>query len=226
LYAALQELNQGEYNILTVEDPVQYRLEGVAQIPVQIGCGFAQTLRHTLRHDPDVILVGEIRDAETAKLAVESALTGHLVLSTLHTESAARTITRLVEIGIPPYLVNTALAGVLAQRLVRRNCEHCKVVEEMTDAVRKSLGVDDTEVFWRGNGCKECSGTGYRGRAVVYELLEMSPALRELVASGASEERLQNHAVDEGMVRLSSQALSLLHSGVVSLSEVFRARLE
>ena len=129
LYAALQELNTGEYHIVTVEDPVEYRLDGIVQIQVHpaIDFGFAQALRHILRHDPDVILIGEVRDAETAKIAVESALTGHLVFSTLHTNSAAQTVARLVEIGIQPYLVNATLAGVLAQRLVRRNCEHCKV---------------------------------------------------------------------------------------------------
>ncbi len=227
LYAALQELNTAVYNIVTVEDPVEYRLNDIVQIQVQpsIGFGFVQALRPILRHDPDVILVGELRDTETAKIAVESALTGRIVLAALQTNSAAQAITRLIEIGIPPYLVNATLAGVLAQRLVRRNCEHCKVVEDLEESVRLAFGLGETEVFWRGSGCTECAGTGYRGRVAVYELLEMSPALRKLVAGGASCERLEARAVEEGMVRVTLQAVALARSGMISLSEVFRARL-
>lgn len=228
LYAALQELNTGAYHIVTVEDPVEYRLDGIVQIQVHaaIDFGFAKALRHILRHDPDVILIGEVRDADTAKIAIESALTGHLVLSTLHTNSAAQTITRLVEIGIEPYLVNATLAGVLAQRLVRRNCEHCKVAEQVTAEVREALGVGDAETFWRGSGCTECSGSGYRGRVAVYELLEMSPELRNLVLAGAGHDQLEARAVEEGMVRLTVQALALARTGAIALGEVFRARLE
>ncbi len=228
LYAALQELNTGEYHILTVEDPVEYRLDGIVQIQVQpaIGFDFARALRQILRHDPDVILIGEIRDPDTAKIAVESALTGHLVLSTLHTNSAAQTITRLIEIGIEPYLVNATLAGVLAQRLVRRNCEHCKVVEQLSSEVREAVGVGDGETFWCGSGCEECFGTGYRGRVAVYELLEMSAELRDLVRTGASHDQLEVRAAEQGMVRLTVQALTLARAGVISLGEVFRARLD
>lgn len=227
LYAALQELNTGEYHIVTVEDPVEYRLDGIVQIQVHpaIDFGFPRALRHILRHDPDVILIGEVRDADTAKIAIESALTGHLVLSTLHTNSAAQTITRLVEIGIEPYLVNATLAGILAQRLVRRNCEHCKVAEQVTAEVREALGVGDAETFWRGSGCTECSGSGYRGRVAVYELLEMSPELRNLVLAGVGHDQLEARAVEEGMVRLTVQALALARTGAIALGEVFRARL-
>lgn len=227
LYAALQELNTGEYHIVTVEDPVEYRLDGIVQIQVHpaIDFGFAQALRHVLRHDPDVILIGEIRDADTAKIAVESALTGHLVLSTLHTNSAAQTVARLVEIGIQPYLANATLAGVLAQRLVRRNCEHCKVAEANSEA-REALHIGDAETFWRGSGCEECSGTGFRGRVAVYELLEMSPKLRKLVQAGAGHDQLEAQAVEEGMVPLSVQALALARTGAISLGEAFRARLD
>jgi type IV pilus assembly protein PilB len=228
LYAALQELNTGEYHILTVEDPVEYRLDGIVQTQVQpaIGFDFARALRQILRHDPDVILIGEIRDADTAKIAVESALTGHLVLSTLHTNSAAQTITRLIEIGIQPYLVNATLAGVLAQRLVRRNCERCKVIEQASSEMRATVGVADSETFWCGHGCEECFGTGSRGRVAVYELLEMSTALRSLVRAGASHEQLEARAAEEGMVRLTVQALTLARAGVISLGEVYRARLD
>ena len=228
LYAALQELNTGEYHIVTVEDPVEYRLDGIVQIQVHqaIDFGFARALRHILRHDPDVILIGEIRDSETAKIAVESALTGHLVLSTLHTNSAAQSITRLVEIGVQPYLVTATLAGVLAQRLVRRNCEHCKIAEQLSPAMRATFGVDGAEVFWCGKGCQECSGTGFRGRVAVYELLEMSPGMRKLVLEGASHDRLEAMAADEGMVRLGVQSLALARTGLISLTEAFRARLD
>jgi type IV pilus assembly protein PilB len=228
LYAALQELNTGEYHILTVEDPVEYRLDGIVQIQVNpaIGFGFAQALRSILRHDPDVILIGEIRDSDTAKIAIESALTGHLVMSTLHTNSAAQTIARLVEIGIQPYLVNATLAGVLAQRLVRRNCEHCKVPEQPSLEILEVLGIGTAEAFWRGKGCEKCSGTGFRGRIAVYELLEMSAEIRRLVRGDASQDQIVAQAVKEGMVPLNVQALSLARSGMISLGEAFRARLD
>ncbi|HET8710199.1 MAG TPA: GspE/PulE family protein, partial [Spongiibacteraceae bacterium] len=175
LYTALAHVKQSNVNIITVEDPVEYHVDGIAQIQVNhaTGYSFARALRHILRHDPDVIMVGEIRDPETAKMATESALTGHLVLSTLHTNDAATAVTRLVEIGIEPYLVNSALLGVLAQRLVRCNCQHCRVVEAIDDDVRKLLGVTADEVFYRGQGCEKCHGTGVTGRMAVYELLEV-----------------------------------------------------
>lgn len=228
LYAGLQELNTGEFQIITVEDPVEYRLDRVLQIQVQpaIDYSFATALRHILRHDPDVILIGEIRDLETARITVESALTGHLVLSTLHANSAVQTITRLTEIGIDPYLVSATLAGVLAQRLVRRNCTACRQPEVVEPAIREGLGVQPEEIFWRGVGCEECSGVGYRGRTAVYELLEMTPALRERVRAGACNDALQAVAEKEGMVRLTAQALALARSGATSLTEVYRARLE
>jgi type IV pilus assembly protein PilB len=228
LYAGLQELNTGEFQIITVEDPVEYRLDRVLQIQVQpaIDYSFATALRHILRHDPDVILIGEIRDLETARIAVESALTGHLVLSTLHANSAAQTITRLTEIGIDPYLVSATLSGVLAQRLVRRNCAACRQPEIVEPTLREALGVQPDEIFWRGAGCQECSGVGFRGRTAVYELLEMTPALRERVRAGASSDELQAVAEQEGMVRLTAQALALARSGATSLTEVYRARLE
>lgn len=228
LYAALQELNTGEYHILTVEDPVEYRLDGIVQTQVHntINFGFSNALRHILRHDPDVILIGEIRDAETAGIAMESALTGHLVLSTLHTNSAAQTITRLIEMGVAPYLVNATLAGVLAQRLVRRNCPKCKAPETVDAEMRAVLGVGVEEQFLKGKGCAECSGTGARGRIAVYELLQMSPVMRAAVRRHAGDDELQILAIREGMTPLTQQALALARQGDISLSEVFRARLE
>lgn len=228
LYAALQEINNGEYHIITVEDPVEYRLDGVVQIQVNraIDYGFPIALRHILRHDPDVILIGEIRDAETAKIAIESSLTGHLVLSTLHTNSAAQSITRLIEIGVPSYLVSATLAGVLAQRLARRNCEHCKTAETVSAETRVLLDVGMHEKFSRGAGCDHCSGTGYRGRVAVYELMQMSPVLRELVHAGASYAQIETSAVQEGMVPLTTRALALARAGSISLNEVLRVRLD
>jgi type IV pilus assembly protein PilB len=228
LYAALQTLNTGEFHIITVEDPVEYRIDGIAQVQVNpaIQLDFATVLRNILRHDPDIILVGEMRDAQTAKIAVESALTGHLVLSTLHTNGAAQTVTRMIEIGVAPYLVNATLAGVLAQRLVRRNCEHCRIPEEADPGIRESLGVGKDEPFWRGKGCSECSGTGTRGRVAVYELLEMNAPLRKLVAAGAGYQEIEAQAVAAGMVRLTDQALGLARAGQISLAEVFRVRLD
>ena len=228
LYAALQELNTGQYHILTVEDPVEYRLDGIVQTQVRpvIDYSFSNALRNILRHDPDVVLIGEIRDGETARVAMESALTGHLVMSTLHTNSATQTITRLLQMGIEPYLVSSTLAGVLAQRLVRRNCEHCKRPEAVDADIRKWLEVSPEETFFRGTGCAECHGTGYRGRIAVYELLELGPALRLAVSARAGDDELQAIGIREGMVPLTQQALTLARTGQISLLEVFRARLE
>lgn len=228
LYAALQELNTGEYNIVTVEDPVEYRLDRVVQTQVHaaIEYGFSTALRHLLRHDPDIVLVGEIRDRETAKISVESALTGHLVLSTLHTNGAVQTITRLIEMGIEPYLVSSTLAGVLAQRLVRRNCQHCREREPVDANIGAALGVSGDEVFYKGAGCSRCGGSGYHGRIAVYEILEVTPTLRSAVRAWASDDELHAIAVSEGMIPLTRQAVSLARTGEISLAEAYRSRLD
>lgn len=227
LYTALDHVKKSNVNIITVEDPVEYHLEGITQIQVNASTGysFARALRHILRHDPDVIMVGEIRDQETAKMAVESALTGHLVLSTLHTNDAATSVTRLIEIGVEPYLVNSALIGVLAQRLVRKNCLHCKEPEPLDRDVRRILGVGDDEVFQRGKGCDHCHGTGVKGRLAVYELLEVTPGLRKLIGQNVAADVIEKQAVSEGMTPLTQNALKVAREGRIPLSEVYRVRL-
>ncbi|MFG0807382.1 GspE/PulE family protein [Pseudomonas fluvialis] len=228
LYAALNDIRQSGVNVITVEDPVEYQIDGIRQIQVkpQIGYTFARALRHILRHDPDVIMVGEIRDHETALMATESALTGHLVLSTLHTNSAATTVTRLLEIGIAPYLLNASLLGVLAQRLVRRNCPHCLVEEEVSDAVRASLGLHEHERFYVGKGCSQCHGKGLQGRMAAYELLQVTPALRALIQADSSAQAIEQQAVSDGMRPLTQSALALARQRLIPLAEVYRVRLE
>ena len=227
LYAALNDIRASGVNVITVEDPVEFQIEGIRQVQVkpQIGYTFARALRHILRHDPDVIMVGEIRDHETAQMAVESALTGHLVLSTLHTNGAASTITRLLEIGIAPYLLNASLLGVLAQRLVRRNCPHCLAEEQVPDYVRSTLGLGAEERFYVGRGCAECHGKGFAGRVAAYELLEVTPALRELIRPQASAQDIERQAVADGMSPLTDSALALARQKLIPLAEVYRVRL-
>jgi type IV pilus assembly protein PilB len=224
----LQEVKKQDVNIITVEDPVEYHIEDIEQIQVNtnINFTFARALRNILRHDPDVIMVGEVRDVETAKIAVESALTGHLVLSTLHTNNAASAITRLMEMGIEPYLLASSLLGVLAQRLVRQNCRHCLQEEEVDDTIRTFLGVADDEVFHRGAGCDHCNGTGYSGRFAVYELLVMTESLRALISPAMPADALRQYAMSDGMVDLTQNALEQARLGRTSLAEVYRVRLE
>ena len=228
LYAALREVARHNLNIVTVEDPVEYEFEGMRQIHIlpQINFGFPQALRHILRHDPDVIMIGEVRDQETAKIAVESALTGHLVLSTLHTNDAPGAITRLVEMGVEPYLLKSAMIGVIAQRLVRRNCTACMSEEEIDPFIRASLGVGDGEVFYRGRGCEHCNDTGFLGRLAVYELLVLNESMRGRIVAGIAGSDLRRLAIQEGMVTLTANAIELARQKKTSLSEVYRVCLE
>lgn len=227
LYAALNEIRRQNVKIITTENPVEYEMDDVEQIPVHSvpGYTFALALRHILRHDPDVIMVGEIRDHETAQIAVESSLTGHLVLSTLHTNSAAATITRMTEMGVEPYLLASTLSGVLAQRLVRRNCPHCRETEDVDENVRRHLGVEAGEAFVRGAGCDNCAGTGYHGRMVTYELLVNTAAVQRLILNDADAAEYQMQAKRDGMVPLTSHALELARQGHTSLAEAYRVRL-
>lgn len=228
LYAAMREVARHNLNIVTVEDPVEYEFEGMRQIHIlpQINFGFPQALRHILRHDPDVIMIGEIRDEETAKIAVESALTGHLVLSTLHTNDAPGAITRLVEMGVEPYLLKSAVIGVIAQRLVRRNCTHCMAEEEVDPFIRTSLSVPKDEIFYKGQGCEHCNNTGFFGRLAAYELLVVNENIRSHIKPGFAGNELRKLAVAEGMVTLTDNAIQLARQRVTSLSEVYRVCLE
>lgn len=226
LYSALKEVRQQNINIITVEDPVEYQIQGITQLQInaQIGYTFARALRHILRHDPDTIMLGEIRDEETAKMAIESALTGHLVLSTLHTNSAASTITRLLEIGIPSYLVKSTVLAVLAQRLVRKNCPHCLQQVDIQESERLTLNIPPNSVFYRGAGCDQCHQTGYSGRLAVYELLEVNNKVRSLITASCNEQQLEKLACEQGMRGLTQHALDLAAKKLTSLDEVYRIR--
>jgi type IV pilus assembly protein PilB len=228
LYAMLNEANKEDTKVITVEDPVEYDLEGIIQIPVNedIDVTYAKVLRTILRQDPDVILVGEIRDKETAQTAIEASLTGHLVFSTLHTNDAASAITRLVDIGIEPFLLTATVQGILAQRLVRRVCAECKSFYEPGDEVMRRLGVTAEQVlgkkFAHGKGCQNCNFTGYRGRMAITEILDVDDRLRELILANASTSTLQAAAVEAGLVTLRETGLQAVFDGHTTVEEVLR----
>ena len=225
LYATLNVLNKPETNIITVEDPVEYRLPGVNQVQVnrKAGLTFATGLRSFLRQDPDVMLVGEIRDAETASIAIESALTGHLVLSTLHTNDAPSSVSRLIEMGIEPFLVGSALDSVLAQRLARRLCEHCKEPHEASEQEVEQAGwATKPEKIYRANGCKVCSHTGYRGRFAIHELMLVDEDIERLAVERVSTEVLKRAAIEAGMRTLREDGMEKVAQGVTSFEEILR----
>lgn len=227
LYAALQEIHDDSINVVTVEDPVEYELPGMTQIQLldQIGFGFPQTLRHILRHDPDVIMIGEVRDAETCKIALDAALTGHLVLSTLHTIDAPSALIRLREMGMSPYLIKSAVIGILGQRLIRLNCPHCTVPEDIPAIVRRNLGLDDAEVFQHGKGCEACDHTGYHGRAAIYELFVIDEATRNAIHDQMTGSELRELALRANMRPLIAHGLEYARAGKASLLEVYRASM-
>jgi type IV pilus assembly protein PilB len=230
LYATLNLLNEPHRNIITVEDPVEYRLPGINQVQINAKAGltFAGALRSILRSDPDVVLVGEIRDRETAIIGIEAALTGHLVLSTLHTNDAASTPLRLVEMGVEPFLVTSALDAVVAQRLARRLCDKCKVAYQPSEAELVEAGwpmdgiTGDLPTLFRPEGCTACSRTGYRGRFGVHEVMLMSEELERLVIQRSSTEEVQKTAVMQGMITLRDDGLRKVAMGMTSLEEIFR----
>ena len=223
LYAALDRLRTGREKILTVEDPVEYELSGIAQVPVneKVGVTFATALRALLRQDPDVMLVGEIRDRETAEIATHAALTGHLVLSTLHTNDAPSAITRLIDLGVAPYLVASTVEAVLAQRLVRLLCPHCKRAAEPGAEQRALLGDPATPVYV-AVGCDRCRGTGFRGRTGIYELVWMDEEVRGLVVAHRPAGELRRAALGKGMISLREDGLRQVRAGTTTLDEVLR----
>ncbi|KAG6559892.1 Type II secretion system protein E [Candidatus Rhabdochlamydia oedothoracis] len=227
LYSALSEINSSEMNIMTIEDPVEYKLPGMAQIGVnpRIHLNFATGLRHILRQDPDVIMIGEIRDKETAEIAIQSALTGHLVFSTLHTNDAPSALTRLVDMGIEPYLLSSSVLGVLAQRLVRRVCPHCSVLYQPFDQELKEIGLSKSEVkegLYRGAGCEVCYGSGFKGRHAIYELMYVDHLVRQQLLLSADATTLQKVALAQGMSSLRQQGAVLVQKGITTTSEVLR----
>ncbi len=229
LYAILNELRKGDPHIITVEDPVEYQIDGFEQIQVshRTGYTFAQALRQILRHDPDIIMVGEIRDSETAEIALRAALTGHLVLSTLHTNDASAAITRLIDMGIAPYLLSSSLIGVVAQRLLRLNCPHCLEPETVDEAVRIALNLDPEQPFFRSRGCPRCNNTGVSGRIAVNEVLLNRPDIAQMITKGVEDRAIKTIAVENtGMVPLTQTAIQVAIEGRAAISEVFNIRLE
>ncbi len=226
LYSALQSINTPDKNIVTIEDPVEYRLKMIrqSQVNVKAGLTFASGLRAILRQDPDIVMVGEIRDSETAKIAVEAALTGHLVLSTIHTNDAPGGLTRLTEMGVEPFLTASATVGVVAQRLVRRICENCKEPYKPSPAILEELGISQEKErrFYRGVGCEECKNTGYKGRMGIYEIMSMDETLRELTLKQASSDQIKKVAIQHGMRTLRQDGLFKAIQGITTLEEVIR----
>jgi type IV pilus assembly protein PilB len=228
LYSALQSLNQPETNIMTAEDPVEFNLQGINQVQMkeQIGLNFAAALRSFLRQDPNIILVGEIRDFETAEIAIKAALTGHLVLSTLHTNDAPSTISRLMNMGIEPFLVATSVNLIQAQRLIRRICKDCKKEHHLPPEGLVEVGFTLEEAkqlkTYKGAGCKTCNNTGYKGRVGLYEVMEVTDEIRELILIGASALELRKRAIEDGMITLRESGLQKIRNGITTLEEVVR----
>ncbi len=228
LYSAVGQLNKPETNIMTAEDPVEFNIEGCNQVQMKeaIGLNFASALRAFLRQDPNIILVGEIRDFETAEIAVKAALTGHLVLSTLHTNDAPSTISRLMNMGIEPFLVATSVHLIQAQRLVRRICKECKEEVKLPRKALQDLGYTDEEVdtvkVYKGRGCPACNNSGYKGRVALMEVMEMSEQLREMVLMGANAVELKRQALQEGMITLRRSGLVKISNGITTVEEVVR----
>lgn len=230
LYTALSELNKEDVNIITVEDPVEANIDGINQVQTnnKADLTFASALRSILRQDPDIIMIGEIRDTETAQIAVQASITGHLVVSTLHTNSSAATLTRLMDMGIESYLLADSMVGVIAQRLVRRLCPACKKEHEATENEKRLMGCDESEsvIIYEPCGCEQCGNTGYRGRIGVYEIMTITPKMRHVISNHGSTEDIKNTALSEGMhtLRMSSSAMVL--KGVTSFSEMIKVSFD
>jgi general secretion pathway protein E len=229
LYAYLNRINSAEKNVLTIEDPIEYQLEGISQIQVanKKGMTFATSLRHVLRQDPDVIMVGEVRDIETARMAIQSSLTGHLVFSTLHTNDSAGAVSRLLDLGVEPYLVSSSVIAIIAQRLVRRICPDCKQPTEPQENDLRMLGLDSSQeakdtTFYVGAGCERCFQTGYRGRTGIYEVMLIDEQIQELIFRQETAGRIKRHALDAGMPTLRMDGARKVLAGTTTVSEVLR----
>jgi type IV pilus assembly protein PilB len=228
LYACLNELNRDEHKIITIEDPIEYEMEGITQIQInsKISFGFAQGLRSILRHDPDIIMVGEVRDLETAEIAIRTALTGHLVFSTLHTNDAASGITRLIDMGVEPYLVASSVEAFVAQRLVRVVCPKCKTEDNdiapiVKEEIARSLALPSTNFkIPKGRGCDHCHGTGYYGRTAIYEILPLTEKIRALLSAQPSVEMIKKAAIAGGMQTLRQNGWQCVFNGITTPSEV------
>ncbi len=228
LYSALRVVNSPDVKLLTAEDPVEYEIEGIMQVPVNhtVGLTFAAALRSFLRQDPDIIMVGEIRDLETAQISIQASLTGHLVLSTLHTNDAPGAVTRLVDMGVEPFLIASSLEAVLAQRLVRRICRSCRTAYEPPGALLQQLGIDPVDIgnreFFYGKGCPTCNSSGYKGRMGIYEWLRMTEAIRDLVVQRAPTLVIKQKALEQGMRTLRDDGLRAIFDGATSIEEVVK----
>jgi type IV pilus assembly protein PilB len=228
LYSALNELNEVTDKLITTEDPVEYDIDGIVQCAInhEIGLTFASALRSILRQDPDVILVGEIRDLETAQIAIQAALTGHMVFSTLHTNDAPGTITRMRDMGVEPFLLTATVEGILAQRLVRKICEDCRTEFEPSEEALMELNMRRSEVkgkkFFYGRGCDRCNNTGHKGRMGLFELVLMNDELRDMISAGASTDQMRIACKKQGMVTLREAGLRALYAGKTTIEEVVR----
>lgn len=230
LYTSLSELNTADVNIITVEDPVEANIDGINQVGVNVKAGltFASALRSILRQDPDIIMIGEIRDNETAQIAVKAAITGHLVVSTLHTNSAASTVSRLIDMGIEPYLIADSVIGIIAQRLVRRLCPNCKKAVLATELDKQLMGIRRPEplTIYEAVGCTSCGQTGYQGRIGIYEIMKISPQLKVMISQNERADRLQEQALREGMHTLRMSAARYVFNGITSVNELKRVTYE
>jgi len=230
LYGALGKINSPDKKIITVEDPVEYQLQGVNQIQVkpQIGLTFPSVLRHIVRQDPDIIMIGEIRDLETAEIAIQSALTGHLVFSTLHTNDAPSALTRLIDLGVGAFLLSSTIRGIMAQRLVRKICPACKQIDpiEVSDENLHSLGLSKDTVFYKGKGCEKCANTGYYGRSGIFELLIVNDVIQQLIIKQADVMKIQEAARKNGMRTLIEDGGRKVAAGITTISEIFRVTQE
>ncbi len=228
LYSTLRHIGNPQINTITVEDPVEYRLQHVNQVQVNIKTGltFARALRTVLRQDPNVIMVGEIRDTETAEIAARAALTGHLVFSTLHTSDAPRAVTRLLDMGVEPYMLNSSLVGVVTQRLIRLNCRHCLEEDNPAPAVltlyREACGENNAPVFSRGRGCTSCNHTGFKGRTAIHEIMSIDETMRSLIHQSHNGQEIRNHAIAGGMKTLLQDGMKRAARGETTLQEIIR----